>query len=78
MGYRANRQVLVIVFFLFKKHIIEANQTYCSHLCMSGDKKKNKIRVSWYQLNNWGDNCEPSAGAEEFFFRSGPPGRSLQ
>jgi len=31
-----------------------------------------------YHLNNWGDNCEPGAGAEEFFFRSGPPGWSLE
>jgi hypothetical protein len=36
MGYGRNRQVPTIV-SLFKNHIIDANQTYCSHLCMSGD-----------------------------------------
>ncbi len=36
MGYGRNRQVPTII-YLFNNDIIDANQTYCSLLCMSGD-----------------------------------------
>jgi len=52
MGYGRNCQVPTII-SLFNNDIIDANQTYCSHLCMSGDnmsgaKNKRPPTVAFY------------------------------